>query len=113
MKHLTTIYLGLMIAVLGFMGGVQTHNAVFGETETLEKTYTFEDIKPIFEARCKMCHNANSGRGDWQDYDQAFKKRVQIKLRVKNKTMPMGNVTRMTEEERYQVIMWVDQGAKK
>lgn len=103
----TSLFVGCSLALISFTMGAKTHDVVYA------KTYTFSDVKPIFKARCYICHNKNSGRGDWQDYDQAFKKRLQIKTRVKSKNMPMGNVTRMTDEERDVVIKWVEQGAKK
>ena len=75
-------------------------------------TYT-ADIKPIFEKRCSQCHNANWTDKNWLDYDTAFKNKDKIKLRVGNETMPPGNQTELTKEERASIIKWVDQGAKK
>jgi uncharacterized membrane protein len=75
-------------------------------------TYT-TDIKPIFEKRCSQCHNANWADKNWMDYDTAYKNRDKIKLRVENQTMPPGNSTNMTKEERDKVIKWVKEGAKK
>jgi len=75
-------------------------------------TYT-TDIKPIFEKRCAQCHNANWSAKNWMDYDTAYANRNMIKLRVGNQTMPPGNQTSMTKEERDKVIKWVNQGAKK
>lgn len=75
-------------------------------------TYT-KDIKPIFEKRCAQCHNSNWPAKNWLDYDTVKKHKDVIKLRVENKTMPPGNNTQMTEEERKKVIQWVKDGAKK
>jgi len=75
-------------------------------------TYT-KDAKPIIEKHCSQCHNANWADKNWMDYDTAFKNRDKIKLRVGNESMPPGNPTEMTKEERKVLIDWVDQGAKK
>jgi uncharacterized membrane protein len=75
-------------------------------------TYT-KDIKPIFEKRCAQCHNSNWPARNWMDYNTAKQFKNQIKLRVENKTMPPGNNTQMTEDERKKVIQWVKDGAKK
>lgn len=75
-------------------------------------TYT-KDAKPIFEKRCSSCHNANWSDKNWMDYQTAAQNKDKIKLRVENQTMPPGNTTGMTKEEREKLIRWVDGGAKK
>jgi len=74
---------------------------------------TYQDIEPIFENRCSQCHNRNWPDKNWMDYNTAFKNRSMIKLRVKNETMPPGNATWITKEERVLIEKWVDQGGKK
>jgi uncharacterized membrane protein len=75
-------------------------------------TYT-KDVKPIFERRCSQCHNANWPDKNWLDYNKAKENKDKIKIKVKDKTMPPGNSTEITEEERNIIIQWVDDGAKK
>jgi uncharacterized membrane protein len=75
-------------------------------------TYT-KDAKPIFKERCAMCHNENMPEKNWMDYNQAFKKKDLIKIKMMDKSMPPGNSTNMTEKERQIVINWVDGGGKK
>jgi uncharacterized membrane protein len=77
-----------------------------------ETTYT-KDVQPIIQSRCSQCHNASVPERNWMDYNTAFKHRSMIKLRVENKTMPPGNSTGMTEDERKTIIKWVDDGGKK
>jgi uncharacterized membrane protein len=72
-------------------------------------TTTYKDVQPIFKNRCSQCHDYLEGR-NWQKYDDAFKKRQQIKERMVNKSMPMGQD--MPQAERDLIIKWVDQGAK-
>lgn len=75
---------------------------------------TFDkDVKPLFEKHCAQCHSANWPDKNWLDYETAKKNKDKIKLRVQNLTMPPGNMTNMTKEERDIIIKWVDQGAKK
>lgn len=86
----------------------------------LEKSPVFEnsvsytkDAKPIFEKRCSVCHGPNWPDKNWMDYDIAVKNKDKIKFRLENLTMPPGNSTGMTKEERVKVIKWVETGAKK
>ena len=106
MKQFTIGFIGLCLALVSFTAGVKTHEVIYSESKT------FSDVKPIFKQRCYICHNANSGRGDWTDYKQVFKKKDVIKLRLETKNMPPGNATRMTEEERSEILTWIKEGAK-
>ena len=75
-------------------------------------TYT-KDVQPILKTHCSSCHNAGWAEKNWMDYDTALKNKDKIKLRVENQTMPPGNTTNMTAEERKVIIQWVDEGGKK
>jgi len=75
-------------------------------------TYT-KDVKPIFKSRCAVCHNENMPDKNWMIYDQAFKNKDKIKIRVANGTMPPGNSTAITKQEIQTIIDWVDGGGKK
>ena len=81
-------------------------------TSTNNPTYT-TDIKPIFETKCIQCHSPSWVDKNWMDYGIAFKNKDKIKIRVQNETMPPGNITELTKNERELIIKWVDQGAKK
>jgi uncharacterized membrane protein len=70
-----------------------------------------KDILPIIEKRCAMCHNKTTLDRNWLDYNTTYKKRANIKLRLENRTMPIG-IT-MPDNERKLMIDWVKQGAKK
>jgi len=97
----------IALIVLNFYGAFSNNYENAAET-----TYT-KDVQPIIEKRCSQCHNANWADKNWMDYDTAFKHRDMIKLRVQNESMPPGNTTEMTKEERATIIKWVDGGAKK
>ena len=82
-------------------------------TSVSNPTYD-KDIKPIFEAKCAMCHHPGWADKNWLNYDIAKRDKDRIKQRVvKEKTMPPGNITDLSEEERELIGKWVDQGAKK
>ena len=93
-----------------------TANVVFSCPLTPAKnkdvTYT-KDAKPIFQKHCSNCHNQGWVDKNWMDYDTAFKNMDKIKLRVDNHSMPPGNTTNMTKEERKTIVDWVDGGGKK
>lgn len=83
-------------------------NSVLAET-----TFT-KDAKPIFEARCTMCHNSGTPGQNWTDYNDAKKGAKKIKDRVIiKKDMPLSNATNMTEAERTVIKKWIDEGTKK
>jgi uncharacterized membrane protein len=75
-------------------------------------SYT-KDVKPLIQTHCSQCHNANWPDKNWLDYDIAFKNKDKIKLRVENQTMPPGNFTGISKEERNIIVNWVKQGGKK
>ena len=72
----------------------------------------YKDIKPIFEKRCALCHSSNWPDKNWLDVDKARANAEKIKFRVSNQSMPPGNATSLTKEERKMIIDWVDGGAK-
>jgi uncharacterized membrane protein len=73
---------------------------------------TYKDVKPLFEKHCAQCHNANWPSRNWLDEKTAKTYASQIRYRLENKTMPPGNFTKMTQEERDKIIDWVKKGAK-
>ena len=74
--------------------------------------FHFKDVEPIFEQRCVGCHaNSSTGVVDWSDYKTVFAMREQIYLRVVTlKNMPM--YSKMPQEERDLIKLWIDQGAQ-
>ena len=108
MKRLVLYFLGAVVALISFSMGAATHEAIYGEEKT-----AWSDVKPIFKQRCNMCHHSGFKGSDWNKYRDVFNKREKIKFRLQNRTMPPGNATRMTDEERTKILDWIDQGAKK
>ncbi|MDE0118703.1 MAG: c-type cytochrome [Bdellovibrionales bacterium] len=100
-----------------------TSTAVVGTTSTTVTSQSktrFEEVKPIFQKRCTLCHGPGKMQptSDWLDYATS-------KSRVDNgelfnriwtlkddpaKGMPMGNSTQMTDEERELIKKWIEDG---
>jgi uncharacterized membrane protein len=80
---------------------------------------SFLTVQPIFQQRCNSCHSANptddtytlAPNGIMFDTPEQIKSHLdRILVRaVQTKTMPQGNKTNMTEEEREVLRVWIDQ----
>lgn len=83
---------------------------------------SFEEANAIIQSRCVQCHSANPSDDIWKfapngvmyDTPEQIKNMSdQIMTRaVRSKTMPQGNKTNMTDEERLVLRRWIVQGAK-
>ena len=73
---------------------------------------TYSKVQPIFKERCASCHNENWADKNWMDIKVARANADKIKLRVEQRTMPPGNLTGMTDEERELIKAWVNNGSK-
>lgn len=76
------------------------------------KNLSFRDMRPLFEKRCSGCHaNTTTGNVDWSDYQTVYSMKDEIYLRVVIlKNMPM--YTKMAQEERDLIKIWIEQGAQ-
>lgn len=85
------------------------------------KTVSFEEVQTIMNNRCVTCH-AKAPTDDvfkvaplgamFDSPEQIKAYATKIKARaVDAKTMPLGNKTQMTNEERQTLGLWIDQGA--
>lgn len=83
---------------------------------------SFSEIHPIIQQRCSPCHAKNctdevyivAQKGiifDTPELIVQHKDKI-LNFAVINKTMPQGNKTRITQEERDQLEKWIIQGAK-
>lgn len=81
----------------------------------LDAEVGFDQIRPILESRCMNCHGQSSAGAvliDWSDYNAAFERREELNLRVVElRNMPM--YSKMPNEEREIIRLWIEQGAKK
>jgi len=83
---------------------------------------SYADVKPVFEQRCVSCHSSHptddvykaapSG-AMFETYEQCANLKDKIMNRaVQTKSMPQGNKTHITDEERELLGRWIQQGAK-
>jgi uncharacterized membrane protein len=85
-------------------------------------TVSYAQVHNIVTARCVTCHSSNPaisiygpkpGGVSFEDDARVRELADRIRVRaVETKTMPLGNMTGMTEEERVTLGRWVAQGAK-
>ncbi len=83
---------------------------------------TFAQAREIINRRCLACHSAYPTQpafaaatgGVFYDTPEQIKLKVdRIKIRAGDqKTMPLSNLTEMTDAEREELGRWIDQGAK-
>jgi uncharacterized membrane protein len=92
--------------------------------DTLDATIpaSFDEANAVIQARCVQCHSANPTDDQWSTapngvmYDtpeqiKAMADKIMTRA-VRTHTMPQGNKTGMTEEERTILKRWILQGAK-
>ncbi|MBS1963319.1 MAG: urate hydroxylase PuuD [Bdellovibrionales bacterium] len=82
----------------------------------------FSDVHAIIQSRCVSCHSKDPviktfgpmpGGISFETNERIHSLAARIKFRaVITKTMPMANMTKITEEERTTLGRWIDQGAK-
>ena len=77
-------------------------------------------VQAIVEQRCVPCHSKNPTQAGFsappngivlETLDELRSHLPEIQKQVALRTMPLGNLTRMTEEERAKVLMWIGHGA--
>ncbi|HJV84122.1 MAG TPA: urate hydroxylase PuuD [Noviherbaspirillum sp.] len=85
-----------------------------------DKTITADDVRQIAAARCVQCHSAKptlmptAAKGIMLDSVEEIRSHAQqIYQQVAvQKNMPLGNMTKITEEERAVIARWFETGAK-
>jgi uncharacterized membrane protein len=87
-----------------------------------ETKVEFIKVKAIIQQRCSTCHSVNATEPEYKgkppegvlldtpDQIQEIAEHLRIHV-AKDKSMPPGNKTNMTDEERKLIDKWVDQGA--
>ena len=80
----------------------------------------FASIEPILKVRCQPCHSATPTQPGFaiapggivlDTHEHIVARLAQTRLQLANHTMPIGNLTGMTEAERNAFIAWIDHGA--
>lgn len=94
----------------------------FEDTMDTSIPATFQEANAVIQARCVQCHSASPTDDQWPTapngvmYDTpeqiaAMADKIMTRA-VRTKTMPQGNKTGMTDEERTVLKRWILQGAK-
>ncbi|CAN5136363.1 urate hydroxylase PuuD [soil metagenome] len=89
------------------------------ERETIA---TYAEARHVIDTRCIQCHSAHPTDDTWKVAPNGIKMDSEEEMRALaprikeragvQKTMPLGNKTRCTEEERATLRSWVDHGAQ-
>ena len=75
---------------------------------------TFASVKPVFDQRCVLCHNAQvQNKGIELDRPELIRQHAQevFQQAVVLKQMPLNNATSITDQERDLIKRWYDAGA--
>ncbi len=112
----------LVLSVVALFVLALVVSPAFEEKMDLAIPVTFQQANEVIQTRCVSCHSANPNDDVWKKapngvmYDTPeqikFKSDKIITRAVRSKTMPPGNKTKMTEEERTILKRWILQGAK-
>jgi uncharacterized membrane protein len=104
-------------ALVGLAFWLQPDNGSSSNTGTV----AFPRVQSIVSARCATCHSLHPSQPGFssppagvvlESPTQISAQASRIRAVVEAKVMPLGNLTHMTDEERQEVVAWVDQGAK-
>lgn len=112
----------LVLSVVTILSLALVTSPVFEETIDKAIPVSFVEANAIIQRRCVQCHSASPTDDQWTSapngvmYDtpeQIRNMSDKIMTRaVRSKTMPQGNKTKMTDEERLILKRWILQGAK-
>jgi uncharacterized membrane protein len=112
---------GVAFALVPAPAKAPAGNATEQKTESSnDKNAGFTHVQAIITQRCTTCHSATPTQPGFtsppagvmlDSPEHIVAKAQQMRLQLANKTMPIGNLTQMTEDERAAVISWIDRGA--
>jgi len=83
-------------------------------------TSEYEQVESILKMRCQPCHSAVPTQPGFaaapagvllDTSEHIYARLVQTKQQLAARTMPIANLTGMTEEERSTVLAWIEHGA--
>ena len=91
------------------------------ETADLGEPVAFAAARAVVDARCVSCHSATprdenfdtapkNVKFDTPEQIRAMREKILVSA-VESETMPLGNITGMTDEERVLLGRWLRQGA--
>ncbi|MBL4624366.1 MAG: urate hydroxylase PuuD [Flavobacteriales bacterium] len=112
----------LWISVIGLLSLALVTSPFFEDTMDNSIPVSFEEANEVIQTRCVQCHSSSPTDDQWTTapngvmYDtpeqiKAMADKIMIRA-VRTKTMPQGNKTNMTDNERVVLKRWILQGAK-
>lgn len=112
----------LVVSILALVVLSMAISPAFEDTIDAAIPATFDEANDVIQARCVQCHSADPTDDQWTVapngvmYDtpeqiKAMADKIMTRA-VRTNTMPQGNKTGMTEEERIILKRWILQGAK-
>jgi uncharacterized membrane protein len=81
---------------------------------------SFARIQAIVAQRCTTCHSANPTQSGFtaapnglllDTPERILAHTQQMRQQIATRAMPLGNITGITEEERTEMLAWIDRGA--
>ncbi len=117
-----TVDTGAQAADSGATTAVTNPTGSGDDTQQEEPKVTFSEIQPLFQKHCAYCHVPGAPPAiptiDWTDYAVAksyvdsgvLYERMWTLKDDEEKGMPLGNGLDMTEEERKQIVSWIQGG---
>jgi uncharacterized membrane protein len=90
-------------------------------TQALPPAVNASRVQQIVQLRCVPCHAAKPNQAGFstapngvilETLDQLLAHLPQIQQQLSARTMPLGNLTAMTEDERATMLMWIGHGAR-
>jgi len=112
----------LPVSVVALLSLALVTSPAFESIDEDMEPVPFEEVSAIFNTRCIQCHSAEPTDDQWNqapnnvmfdtpDQIQIMADRIMART-VSTHTMPLGNKTNMTDEERQKIKAWILQGAK-
>jgi uncharacterized membrane protein len=89
-------------------------------TTSLASNAGFARIQAIVAQRCTGCHSANPTQSGFtaapnglmlDTPERILAHTEQMRQQIATRAMPLGNITGITEEERTEMLTWIDRGA--
>jgi uncharacterized membrane protein len=110
----------LLISVIGLFSIALVTSPLF-EKDEASVPVSFDEVNIIIQERCIQCHSASPTDDQWTSapngvmYDtpeqiKAMTDKIMSRT-IRSKSMPLGNKTKMTDEERKKLKHWILQGA--
>ena len=103
-------------AAIGLLALVMITSKTPKAVEINEGIITYQQIKPIIEARCLQCHSTHNTDDTWkvapkgsifETEQQIIQNKKKMRRQVRMKVMPLGNKTNMTETERAMLVKYL------